>query len=336
MFEFTPSAHMVLDHLLAALDIGVTHFTVCDIRDGWGVRFDAFKTASLHYCLEGAGALAIHGAVPIQLEPHTFVLLPPGVAHRIETASAKPVRLEHRASLCGASSAESVPTLVIGNGRQGIITVCGELRVGLAGGPDLFASLGEPLVVRFAGADGLRDQFGMLLAESNRPGVGSRVLTEALLKQCLVLALRRWIGCDASPLPWLAGVADARLSRALHAIFEQPSVAYTVDGLAMIAGMSRSAFAAAFRRAFGQSPMSLVKLVRLRRASGLLITTALPVAEVAKRVGFSSRSNFSLAFSQLHGMDPSGFRRTFTVSATRYWGSNIQHPAPLSGYPMTD
>lgn len=61
--------------------------------------------------------------------------------------------------------------------------------------------------------------------------------------------------------------------------------------------------------------MSLVKLVRLRRASELLITTALPVAEVAKRAGSSSRSKFSLAFSELHGMDPSRFRRTFSVIA---------------------
>jgi AraC-like DNA-binding protein len=315
MFELPSSAHMALDHLLAALDIGVTHFTVCDIRDGWGIRLDACKTASLHYCLEGVGTLAVHGSLPIQLEPHTFVLLPPGVAYRIESASPKSVRLEQRATLCGASSHESVPTLIVGEGRQGIISACGEIRVGLAGGPDLFISLNEPLVVRFGGGDGLRDQFVMLLAESARPGVGSRVLTEALLKQCLVLALRRWIELDASPLPWLAGVADTRLSRALHAIFEQPAAAFTLDGLAMIAGMSRSAFAAAFRRAFGQSPMSLVKLVRLRRASELLVTTALPVADVAKRVGFSSRSNFSLAFSQLHGMDPSRFRRTFTVAA---------------------
>jgi AraC-like DNA-binding protein len=315
VFELPSSAHIALDHLLAALDIGVTHFTVCDIRNGWGMRLDAGKTASLHYSLEGVGTLTVHGSPPVQLEPHTFVLLPPGVAYRIESASSESARLEHRASLCGASSHESVPTLIVGEGLQGIITVCGEIRVGFAGGSDLFISLGEPLVVRFGDADGLREQFVMLLAESARPGVGSRVLTEALLKQCLVLALRRMIDLDTPPLPWLAGVADTRLSRALRAIFERPAATFTVDGLAMIAGMSRSAFAAAFRRAFGQSPMSLVKLVRLRRASELLVTTALPVADVAKRVGFSSRSNFSLAFSQLHGMDPSRFRRTCTVAA---------------------
>jgi AraC family transcriptional activator of mtrCDE len=313
MFESSLSAHVILDHLLAVLDIGVTHFTGCDIRNGWGMRFDSCKTASLHYCLAGVGTLAVLGVPPIELEPHSFVLLPPGVAYRLESASSKPVRLERRARVRGVSSQESVPTLTAGEGQQGIATACGELRVGLPDGSDLFTSLGKPLVVHFGGTDGLRDQFVMLLAESAQPGVGSRALTEALLKQCLVLTLRRWIERDPSPLPWLAAMADKRLSRALHAIFEQPAVAYTVDSLALIAGMSRSAFASAFRRAFGQSPMSLVKLVRLRRASELLITTALPVAEVAKRVGFPSRSNFSLAFSQLHGMDPSRFRRTFSV-----------------------
>jgi hypothetical protein len=156
MFELPSSAHIVLDHLLAVLDIGVTHFTVCDIRDGWGLRFDACKTASLHYCLAGVGTLAVHGAVPIRLEPHTFVLLPPGVAYRLESASPKRVRLEHRARLCGVSSHESVPTLTVGEGRQGIATACGELRMGLDGGSDLFTSLGEPLVVRFGGAERLR------------------------------------------------------------------------------------------------------------------------------------------------------------------------------------
>lgn len=315
MFESSLSAHRVLDHLLAVLDVGVAHFTACDIRKGWGARFDACQTASLHYCLEGIGTLAVRGAPPIPLEPHTFVLLPPGVAYRLENASSKPVQLEHRARLQGQPSQESVPRLTVGEGGQGFVTACGEIRVGLAGGADLFTALGEPLVVRFGGTEGLRDQFVMLLAESAQPGVGSRVLTEALLKQSLVLALRRRIERDPSPLPWLAAMADTRLSRALLAIFERPAATFTVDSLALIAGMSRSAFASAFRGAFGQSPMSLVKLVRLRRASELLITTAHPVADVAKRVGFSSRSNFSVAFSALHGMDPSRFRRTFSVLA---------------------
>lgn len=203
--------------------------------------------------------------------------------------------------------------LAVGTGREGLVTACGEIRAGLAGGPELFASLTQPLVVRFDGADGLKDQFSLLLAESARPGIGSRVLTGALLKQCLVLALRRWIELGVSPLPWIAGMADFRLSAALHAIFEQPAVLHSVESLASLADMSRSAFAAAFRHTFGVPPMSLVKLVRLRRASELLLTTKLSVGKVAKQVGFGSRSNFSVSFSELHGMDPTRFRRRFSA-----------------------
>ena len=52
----------------------------------------------------------------------------------------------------------------------------------MAGECTSITSLGEPPVVGFSAA-GLRDQFVMLLAESARPGVGSRALTEALLKK---------------------------------------------------------------------------------------------------------------------------------------------------------
>src|SRR3546814_17773082 len=84
MFDSSFSAHVILDHLLAVLDIGVTHFTLCDIRNGWGMRFEPSRTASLHYCLAGAGSLAVRGLPAIPLEPHRFVLLPPGVDYRSE------------------------------------------------------------------------------------------------------------------------------------------------------------------------------------------------------------------------------------------------------------
>jgi len=124
-------------------------------------------------------------------------------------------------------------------------------------------------------------------------------------------ALETYRGVNRSP------AICAEQSRALQAIFGQPASAHSVDSLAAVAGMSRSAFAAAFQRAFGRSPMSLLKLVRLRRASDLLITTATPVSEIAKRVGFSSRSRFSVAFAELHGMDPSQFRRMFSVAGKK-------------------
>ncbi|WP_260436350.1 helix-turn-helix domain-containing protein [Burkholderia sp. Bp9143] len=131
---------------------------------------------------------------------------------------------------------------------------------------------------------------------------------EALLKQCPVMVLRRQIDHGGAELPWTAGIADQRLSRAVEAIFDRPQSAWSVQRLADIAGMSRSAFAARFEVAFDQSPMAMLKVVRLRKAGELLATTTLQVSEVARAVGFSSRSNFSQAFAKLHGWDPTAFR----------------------------
>ena len=304
--------HPILDHFLAALDIGVANFTLCDVRSGCSVRFDACETASLHYCMAGSGALLLQDGERITLSPHSFVMLPPGVSYRIESSNSSPKNRFDRARLGAWPSREIVPTVTVGEGREGVKTACGELNFNTGIGADPFGTMRRPLVARFDGPSGLRDQFILLMAESARPGLGSRVLVEALLKQCLVLVLRRQIDNDNSDLPWLAGTADKRLSRALDTIFNRPQSPLSVQRLADIAGMSRSAFAARFESAFGQPPMALLKVVRLRRAAELMATTTLPVSEVAKAVGFLSRSNFSQAFHQHHGMDPSAFRRWST------------------------
>lgn len=140
--------------------------------------------------------------------------------------------------------------------------------------------------------------------------IGTRALTEALLKQCLIILLRRLIQRGAAPLPWINAVMDDRLARALQAIFERFSEPLTVEGLADIAGMSRSSFASRFTHAFGQTPMSLLRIVRLRHGRELLVTTGNPVAQIAKQVGYLSRSNFSRAFHEMYTVDPTSFRNS--------------------------
>jgi AraC family transcriptional regulator, activator of mtrCDE len=308
MTQHPPAIHLNLDHLLAAFDIGVANFTLCDIRDGWSVCFDACKTASLHYCMAGSGALVVQDAERIELNSNSFVMLPPGISYRIESANSSPANIVDRERLGVWSSRETVPTVRVGEGSEGVATACGELNFDTGTGVDPFRTMTRPLVARFEGPSGLRDQFVLLLAECARPGLGSRVLVEALLKQCLVMVLRRQIDQGGAELPWTVGIADQRLSRALEAIFERPQSALSVQRLADIAGMSRSAFAARFETAVGQPPMALLKVVRLRKAAELLATTTLQVSEVARAVGLSSRSNFSQAFGKLHGMDPTAFR----------------------------
>jgi AraC family transcriptional activator of mtrCDE len=229
----------------------------------------------------------------------------------------QPISSSQRRRFRAPLFAESVPTIRAGEGKKGIVTACGEVSVAMRSSVDLFGSLAAPIIEHFDGPQGLRDQFIILLAESARPTFGTRALTEALLKQCLILLLRRMIQRGAAGLPWLAAVTDGRLARALRVILERSAEPFTLESLAAVAGMSRSSFAARFTEAFGQTPMNLLRVARLRRARELLVTTDAPIARIAHEAGFLGRSHFSRAFRKMYSVDPSSFRAATFVPEYR-------------------
>jgi AraC family transcriptional regulator of adaptative response / methylphosphotriester-DNA alkyltransferase methyltransferase len=49
--------------------------------------------------------------------------------------------------------------------------------------------------------------------------------------------------------------------------------------------------------------------VRMQHGAALLLTTELPVAEVARRVGYRQAAQFAKAFRRHHGVSPTGLRR---------------------------
>jgi AraC family transcriptional regulator, activator of mtrCDE len=296
----------LMERLLAAMEVGVGAFTSCDVRRGYDLTFDASSSATVHYCMAGNGELMVINGSSFKMRKHTFVLLPPGVVYSVGSIGKQPKGASRRRRFRAPLFAESVPTIKAGEGKTGIVTACGEVSVGPS--VDLFGGLSTPIIEQFDGPEGLRDQFIILLAESARPTIGTRALTEALLRQCLILLLRRMIQRGTAPLPWMMAVTDDRLSRALRAILERFAEPFTVETLADIAGMSRSSFAARFTGAFGQTPVSLLRAARLRRARELLVTTDMPVAQIAHDVGFVGRSNFSRAFRKMYSVDPTKFR----------------------------
>jgi AraC-like DNA-binding protein len=105
------------------------------------------------------------------------------------------------------------------------------------------------------------------------------------------------------------------LEPAALAIKKQPSATYTVSSLAALVGMSRSAFARAFRANFGQSPMEFLASVRLDQAVHLLRTTNLPIKAVGMKVGYKSRGSFSHAFQRVFGVSPGRFRASAVPSS---------------------
>jgi transcriptional regulator GlxA family with amidase domain len=180
----------------------------------------------------------------------------------------------------------------------------------------LFQYLRSPLVENVAREAAFKDAFQLLLTELAFPKAGTPVLAATLMKQCLIVLLRRYVTDGVCRAPWLAALEHPQLGHALAAMVEHPGRSFTLEQLAELAGMSRAAFANHFKNAFGRPPMDILREVRLRRAAHLLARTDLPVKLVASQVGFGSRSHFSRAFRTHSGLDPAGFRAAAVSSAS--------------------
>lgn len=79
--------------------------------------------------------------------------------------------------------------------------------------------------------------------------------------------------------------------------------------LASAAGVTPEYLCRLFTRHFALGPVSTIRMLRLHRAAELLSSTNLSVAEIARRLGFSSEFHFSRAFRKLAGQAPSRFRQ---------------------------
>ncbi len=105
-----------------------------------------------------------------------------------------------------------------------------------------------------------------------------------------------------------ACLSAARIQRIVDHIDAELHQALTVERLAELAGMSRSKFAAMFKRSTGLSPHQFVIARRIRRARELLCASELALSEIAECVGFSSQSHMTSTFRRHTGLTPREYR----------------------------
>ena len=170
----------------------------------------------------------------------------------------------------------------------------------------IVGALPDVVQVPLAEVDGLQPALDLLFAEADRRRCGSRVLVDRMFEVVLIQLLR-WIvdhpGRVGISGGLIAGLSDARLARALVGLHRAPQDAWSLSTMAGVAGMSRSAFAAAFKAATGTTPAAYLTDWRLTLASSLM-RSGRPVKLVAAETGFASASSLSKAFRQRLGASP--------------------------------
>jgi len=263
------------------------------------------------YCviLEGGCCIAIDGHEPIELLSGDFVLIP--AAYGVAMSSLEPP----------PPGVETLAPIALGNG---------EYRIGAAdrpidarmmaghcsfGSPDaaLLVSL-LPQLVHVRGEQRLATLVELVREESREQRPAREVVLSRLLEVLLIEALRSTAGTNAPP-GLVRGLADFRLGAAIRGMHEHPAHAWTVVELAKEAALSRSTFFERFRGAVGVAPMDYLLTWRMALAKNLLLRNEGRIAEIAQRVGYSSASTFSVAFTRHVGRPPSQYAREEQAAA---------------------
>lgn len=287
--------------VVALLQPGAPFSKVVGGAGAWRVRRS--EMGQPFYCavLEGSCVLTLDGRMPITLKEGDFILIP--AAYDFAMSSIVPADQEF-----------DTPPLALGPG---------EFRLGIAHGPhDVRLIVGHcvfgspdaallvsllPELIHVQGARRLASLVELVRDESREQRPARDIVLQKMLEVLLIEAIRSHeVKPESTGL--LRGLSDERLAAALRGMHRAPNRGWTVALLAQEATLSRSAFFARFTDAMGVAPMKYLLTWRMALAKNLLRNDC-RIADVAERVGYSSASAFSVAFSRHVGMAPAHYAR---------------------------
>jgi AraC family transcriptional regulator, activator of mtrCDE len=289
-----------LEGLLDVLAVNSVKLTGCVVTSLSPLTVSPADMPSIYYNLEGAGRMMVGDHPPIELQPHTLVIVPRGQPVRIK-ASAN--RHAQPFSLGGVSQ-----EVAADEGEAQLNLIWGHFSAAFGWSVDLFEGLATSIVEQFDAADQLDYQMKSALDELNAQEVGTVAMATAFLKQVLVTLLRRSLNSNNVWVERLSILHDPQIGHAFAEMVARPGAPHCVTSLSQKVGLSRSVFMARFAAAFGCAPMAVLRQLRMRHAAGMLTSSHLSIDQVSHGVGYASRSSFFRAFRKTYGSDPSDYR----------------------------
>lgn len=272
----------------------------CRVRrsGSWGVRFPAFAGSGFHGLLRGGAWLITATGRPRALAAGDVVLTPFGAEFGLSHA---PGPLGELPPADGtASEAPRGPDPGYAEFLAGAYRLDhGQVHPYLRALPEiLVVSPGHDLQLRM-----LTDLLAADVSDT-RPGAGAT--RPALLDLLLTHTLRRWLEQNRdSDRPEICDPVISVALREIHTSLHKP---WTVRQLGASVGMSRTAFTKRFTTLVGTPPMTYLTGRRLSHGARLLRETRLPLATIARQVGYSTEFAFGAAFRREYGISPGRFR----------------------------
>lgn len=217
-----------------------------------------------------------HEAQSLLLQAPCVVLLPRPLPHRIE-----------------------------GLGADGVDLMCATLS-DLA--PPLSMVIPELTVVDLRTTARLQRPVELMFEEADDRAYGHSAAVDRLLQYTLVVVIRHLVENNMLQGGVLDAMADPKLNAVLEALHMAPERPWTLDSMATLSNLSRSAFAQRFAQVVGVPPLVYLTGWRMALARSLL-AEGKPVKVVATQTGYQSAASFARVFQRATGMPPAAWQR---------------------------
>ena len=299
-----------LDRLIETLHVEFDRLAECLVSPGWRLIMPPEDLPAIHYNLSGSGSMRIASYPSIELAPHTLVICPPRRTLEIRAQSDRSGGSTGNKSISQwpDHSRGRVSRFVAGSRKPEVTLICGYFRASYGISMDLFANLPIPIVETFSADDQLDKKLSAALDELMARQIGSGAMSSALLKQVLVTIVRRSLTSADRWTARFAALSEPKIARALSEMVSRPGGPHTMQTLARVSGMSRSAFAARFTAVLGAAPMTVLRQLRMRHARTLLTSRGATVEQAAAAGGYSRWRAFLKAYRRAYG--PHGPRQS--------------------------
>jgi AraC-like DNA-binding protein len=244
--------------------------TLCGIND---LTPDG-DSGQLHLIRQGAVDVHHGGQMAVRISTPSLLLYPRPLPHRFVTDT-----------------------------EAGVDMTCAHVRFDGGSANPIAATLPAFICLPLSQVDGLQGVLALLFDEAFNEHCGRGAVLDRLFEVVLIHLLRHVMETGQVQVGMLAGLAHPRLRNAVIAIHGQPSKDWGLDALAEKAGMSRTAFASAFRETVGCTPGAYLQQWRIALVQQAL-RQGRSLKLIAGEVGYGSESALSRAFKAQCGLSP--------------------------------
>ena len=283
----------ILGDMLNTLRLDASIFLHASFCNAWNVDIGAMRTASFHLVSSGSCYLHRPENAPLALNPGDLIFIARNAPHNLCDSFEPPAP---------ATPTNSPAEIISGPSTT---LICGRVDFPEEYWNPLLDALPEYIILPTSESENttLGKVIAALTLEAEERPAASDVVLNRLADVLFIEVVRKFVRQQQNS-SFLAAVADSKLSRALIEFHAALGNNWSVQALADVACMSRSAFADRFQQLTGIAPMHYVTRWRMQHGYYMLTTSTQPLLDIAESCGYQSEEAFSKAFKKEFGKSP--------------------------------